>query len=316
MKISFLSNHEVDDNMGISNEEAIEGLMEFGLSKEEAEIYLLLVENQSMTVRDLNQKTPSIQRTYLYNFLDKLARNGWIHIDALTKPQSYNPYDVDLEEKLREKEEEILNKQKEFKFFKEKTFPSLKNYLNELFEKSSLKKITTPYKDYFQEFFKNEKIRVDYTSYKTSQNPFIGFLLMDCEFHGFHLFHHMKPMSTEHVIHFYKFPEKNILEDSEKLILELLSWRREEIVKFISEQGNIIQMDKAKRISKIIAGKKINLEIIPFVDKEVTYESILVYPFILNETENIIYFQFSNKAEKGLELLDWLLQKVNQNNNN
>ena len=106
--------------MGISTEEAIEALMEFGLSKEEAEIYLLLVENQSMTVRELNQKTPSIQRTYLYNFLDKLARNGWVHIDTLTKPQSYNPYDVDLEEKVIEKEHrEYLSS-----MFMEERYPS------------------------------------------------------------------------------------------------------------------------------------------------------------------------------------------------
>ena len=302
--------------MGISNEEAIEALMEFGLSKEEAEIYLILVKNQSMTVRELNQKTPSIQRTYLYNFLDKLARNGWVHIDTLTKPQSYNPYDVDLEEKLKEKEDEILKQQDEFKNFKEKTFPSLKKYLNNIFEQSSLKKITTPYKEYFQEFFKNEKIRVDYSTYQTNQNPFLGFLLMDCEFHGFHLFHHMKPMSTEHVIHFYIFPDKNLLKDSQKVILELLNWRREEIIKFSTEKGNEIQIDKTKKESRTIAGKKITLEIIPFIDKETNYNSILIYPFVLNEAENIIYFQFSNKEEKGLELLNWLLHKINQKNDN
>ncbi|NHI94320.1 MAG: hypothetical protein EAX96_17645 [Candidatus Lokiarchaeota archaeon] len=302
--------------MGISNEEAIEALMKFGLSKEEAEIYLLLVENQSMTVRELNQRTPSIQRTYLYNFLDKLARNGWVHIDTLTKPQSYNPYDVDLEEKLKEKEDEIQLMQEEFDLFKKNTFPKLKNYLNSLFEKSSLKKISTPYKEYFQEFFKNEKIRVDYTTYQTSLNPFLSFLLMNCEFHGFHIFHHTKPMSTEHVIHFYVFSDKNILKDSEKMILELLNWRKEEINKFIIEQGNIIQLENSRKEILTNSGKKINLEIIPFIDKEVIYESILVYPFILNEEENLIYFQFSNKAEKGKELLDWLLNKINQNNNN
>ncbi len=300
--------------MVISNEEAIEGLMEFGLSREEAEIYLLLVENQSMTVRELNQQTPNIQRTYLYNFLDKLARNGWVHIDSLTKPQSYNPYDVDLEEKLEEKEQEINKIQKDFISFKGKTFPKLKSYLNSLYEKSLMKKISSPYKDYFKDFFKDKKIRVEYTTYQAKGNPFLSLLLIDVEFHGFHIFHHEKPISEEHVIHFYTFPDKEILSNSENIIGKLLDWRKQEIIKFFSKQEIKIEDTKGEKFSKNLYGFDIQYEIIPYIDKGKRFESYLVYPIVISEEKSLIFFQFSNQKEKGQELLNWVLEKFQNEN--
>jgi len=300
----------VDEKMGISNEEAIDGLMEFGLSKEEAEIYLLLIENQSMTVRELNQQTPNIQRTYLYNFLDKLATNGWVHIDTLTKPQSYNPYHMDLEEKLKEKEQEIKKYQKDFTIFKEKTFPQLKNYIDSLYEKSALQKITTPYKDYFKDFFKGRKIRVDYSTYQAQGNPFLSLLLIGMEFHGFHIFHHEKPISEEHVIHFYMFSDNEILSNTENVIGRLLEWRKQEIIKLFTKQDIKIEEAKGEKSSENIHGFDIEYEIVPFIDKGKRFESFLVYPFVLSKERSLIFFQFSNKKEKGLELLKWLLKKI------
>ncbi|MHA1784805.1 MAG: helix-turn-helix domain-containing protein [Candidatus Helarchaeota archaeon] len=299
-------------NDKFSTEEAIEALMEFGLTREEAEIYILLVENQSMTVRELNQKTPSIQRTYLYNFLDKLARNGWVHIDTMVKPQCYNPYDVDLEEKLREKEIKIREMQKKFKEFKENTFPKLKKFLNSIYESSSWKKITTPYKDYFSDFFKGEKIRVDYTTYKSRANPFLNFLLMNFEFHGFHVFHHEKPISNEQVIHFYIFPNNEILKNSEKMIVQLLNFRRNEIIEFFDKLGNTIKRDKIKIENVEIMNHNFKREIVPYTYKGNEYKGILIHPFIFGE--NILVLIFSNKLEKGEELLKWLLRKLDKNN--
>ena len=52
-------------------------------------------------------------------------------------------------------------------------------------------------------------------------------------------------------------------------------------------------------------------KITPYEDKGNKYRSLFVYPFVLNQ-ENVMFFLFSNKLEKGKELLNWLLSEIHQ----
>ena len=238
--------NELDSSINKNN--LINELQQFDLSKEEAEIYLCLLKNKVMTVREINQSIPHIQRTYLYNFLDKL-NDDWVHINRATKPQTFNPRPPEeiLIEKITQKRSILLNQLEDLDRLEKTILPNLLNRLNDIHQKNSLKQIPTQYKPIITEFFKNNpSIRIEYTHSPPNINPYLNLFFVSCVFHGFFISWHKKPISDEYSIHIYEF-ERPITKTHLDLANKILELQASDMITLLTEREGIEQVQPIER---------------------------------------------------------------------
>lgn len=289
----------------------IEQLMKFDLSRDEAEIYLLLLENKNMIVRDLNTKIPHIQRTYLYNYLDKLAQNGFVHINTITKPQSYNPYTPQevLSKLIEEKKRELSKREKDLKELESKIYPKLLEQLNTLFM-SSWADVSSHFKEILVEYFKDLPVRVEDTNIQAHANPYLSFFLPSSNFHGFFIAHHKKPISDEYVVHFYEFDSPQTLKNSEKFLNEVFLYKREEMAQILGQRESLKELHDPVQITREIKNTKVTIETMDYKKGESELTAFLVHPFVVPTRENVLVFVFTNKKENGEIFLEWLIERL------
>ncbi|MHA1145658.1 MAG: helix-turn-helix domain-containing protein [Candidatus Helarchaeota archaeon] len=300
----------VNDDNSLDRDELIEQLMKFDLSREEAEIYLLLLEYKSMIVRDLNKKIPQIQRTYLYNYLDKLSRSGWVHINTVTKPQSYNPYTPEevLLRRIEEKKEEIKKIKEDFDELMNDVYPDLLKKLNSLYL-GSWNNISSNYIALFKEYFKDLPIRVENAIIEPHSNPYLNFFLPVCNFHGFFIAHHKKPISDEYLVHFYEFETSDFFKESFEFLELIFSYRVKEMVRILARRESLKEIMAPVPRTRNIEGLKINIEDIRYQKGESELTAFLVHPFLINKRNNILMFMFANKKKNGEKLLEWIIKR-------
>lgn len=288
----------------------INDLQQFDLSKEEAEIYLCLLKNKVMTVREINQSIPHIQRTYLYNFLDKLENSEWVHINRASKPQTFNPYPPSevLAKRLEQKRTSLLNQLEEINHLEEKTLPNLLNNLNMIHQENSLKHIPIEYKSIITDFFENNpSVRIEYTHRPLSINPWLNFFFVSCVFHGFFISWHKKPISDEYSIHFYEF-EQPVTKAHLELANKVLELQATDMITLLTEREGIEQMQPLEQEKVKLNGFRLTQETFAYKKNEIELEALIIHPWKLNK--NTIAFFYSNKKENGMKLLEWIIKKV------
>jgi len=299
-----------DSDNAIDQNNLINDLQQFDLSREEAEIYLCLLKNKVMTVREINQSIPHIQRTYLYNFLDKLENSEWVHINRASKPQTFNPYPPSevLAKRLEQKRASLINQLEVVEHLEKATLPNLLNSLNRIHQENSLKHIPIQYKSIITDFFEdNPSVRIEYTNNSQNINPWLNFFFVSCIFHGFFISWHKKPVSDEYSIHFYEFEQpitKTLLDLSNK-VLEL---QAADMITLLTEREGIEQMQVMEQESIKVNGFKLNSEIFSYRKSDNELEALIIHPWKLKK--NTIAFFYSNKKENGMKLLEWIIKKV------
>ncbi len=288
----------------------ISDLQQFDLSKEEAEIYLCLLKNKVMTVREINQSIPHIQRTYLYNFLDKLENSEWVHINRASKPQTFNPYPPSevLAKKLEQKRRILLNQLEEVNYLEENTLPSLLDNLNAIHQENSLKHVPLEYKSIITEFFENNPaVRIEYSHNSQSINPWLNFFFVSCVFQGFFISWSKKPVSDEYSLHIYEF-EQPVTKAHLDLANKVLELQAADMITLLTEREGLEQMQASEQESIKLNGSKLAQEIFTYKKGENELEALIIHPWKLNK--NTIAFFYSNKKENGIKLLEWIIKKV------
>ncbi len=284
----------------------INDLQQLDLSKEEAEIYLLLLKNKIMTAGDINKFLPHIQRTYVYNFLTKLKNNGWVHINQATTPQTYNPYPPDeiLAKKILEKRNLLITQLESLNQLEEKILPRL----NEIHQSNSLKNIPIQFKSVITEFFEdNPSVRIEYTHNPLSINPWLNFFFVSCIFHGFFISWNKQPISDEYSIHFYEF-ENPITQAHLDLAKKVMELQAGDMRRLLTEREGIELIEPLTQRSLKINGFELVEETIVYQKNENIYEALIIHPWKINK--NTIAFFYSNKKEIGTKLLEWIIKNT------
>ncbi|MHA1266696.1 MAG: helix-turn-helix domain-containing protein [Candidatus Helarchaeota archaeon] len=299
-----------ETDIEIDQNHLIEQLQRFELSKEEAEIYLCLLKNKTMTVREINQSIPYIQRTYLYNFLDKLHNNEWVHINRASKPTTFSPYPPsEVLAKKIEQRRSILSEQLEaLDHLEAKVLPELLQKLNLIHQQNSLKQIPLEYKSIIIDFFKNNpSVRVEYIHHPLSSNPYLNFFFLPCIFHGFFISWHKKPISDEYAVHFYEF-EQAITKKHLEFAYKILELQLEDMMTLVTEREVVEKVQWNTRESIEINGITVIQETFSYVKNGSTYNASIIHPWKLST--RIIAFLFANQKRKGIELLKWIIEKL------
>ena len=294
----------------INQNDLITDLQHFDLSKEEAEIYLCLLKNKVMTVREINQSIPYIQRTYLYNFLDKMNNNEWVHINQATKPQTFNPIPPGeiLAKKLKQKRAILLQQLEEINHLEKTVLPKLLKQLNTIHQQNSLKHVPVQYQPIITEFFENNpSIRIEYINRSSNINPYLNFFFVSCTFHGFFISWHKKPISDEYSIHFYEF-EQPITKTHLELANNILELQGNEMMTLLTEREGIYETKTIAENSTKIDGVEVTQVTISYKKEGTEYHALITHPWKLNK--NTIAFFYANQKEKGLKLLEWIIKKI------
>ncbi|MHA1131636.1 MAG: helix-turn-helix domain-containing protein [Candidatus Helarchaeota archaeon] len=288
----------------------INDLQFFDLSKEEAEIYTLLLRNKIMIAGDINKYLIDTGRTHVYNILSRLEKSGWIHVNRATKPQTYNPIPPAeiLAEKLIEKRNVLLERLDEVNQFEEKSLPKLLRGLNSLHQQNSLKYIPIQYQSIITEYFENNpSVRIEYIHKPSNINPYLNFFFLTCVFHGFFISWHKKPISDEYSIHFYDF-EHPISNTHLELAEKFLEVQGNEMIALLTEREEIEQIKPVEQKNIKINGMVIAEETISYKKGGRQYYALITHPWKLNKTT--IAFFYANKRENGIKFLEWIIKRM------
>ncbi|TFG04474.1 MAG: hypothetical protein EU536_04575 [Promethearchaeota archaeon] len=300
-----------NEDLEIEDSQLIRNLQQFELSKEEAEIYLCLLRNKTMTVREINQSIPHIQRTYLYNYLDKLNSNEWVHINKASKPNTFNPYPPGevLAKKIAQRRIELSEHLNTLNALEEKIFPTLLQNLNIIHQKNSLKEVPLKYRSIISDFFENNpSVRIEYTHLPLNINPYLNFFFMPCIFHGFFISWHKKPISDEYAIHFYEF-EQPVTKKHLEFANRILELQASDMITLVTEREIVDQVQRMTPKTMSRNGFELIEEVFAYLKNGTTYEALIIHPWKLNKTT--IAFLFANQKDKGIRLLNWIIQQAN-----
>ncbi len=89
------------------------GVLKFGLSEDDAEVYLALFKKGELgeTIGNLHKEILRLKRTHVYRIIERLEKNGWVkkELDIKEKVQRYKaiPFYAVLDDFIKEKEKEL-----------------------------------------------------------------------------------------------------------------------------------------------------------------------------------------------------------------
>ncbi len=294
----------------VEQTELIEDLVEFDLSKEEAEVYLCLLRNKVMKVREINQAIPYVQRTNLYNLLGRLHDNDWVHINETTKPKTYNPMPPDevLAKKIEERRKQLTEQLDDLNQLEEKVLPDLLGKLNAIHHNNSVTNIPVQFKPIIYDYFKdNPSVRIEYSHNAININPWLNLFFLSCTFHGFFISWHKKPISDEYSLHLYEF-EDPVTTTHLELANKVMELQASDMTILLTEREGINQIEPLEKGQIQVNGFELTQETIAYRKNEMDYQALIIHPWKIN-THTIAFF-YSNKKENGLKLLNWIIKKV------
>jgi predicted transcriptional regulator len=90
------------------------GLLKFGLTEEEAEVYLAFLKKGDFgdTIGNINRELLNLKRTHIYRIIDRLEKNNWVRkmIDSDRKAQKYRAISLNfiIDDFIEQKETELM----------------------------------------------------------------------------------------------------------------------------------------------------------------------------------------------------------------
>jgi predicted transcriptional regulator len=297
-------------HINIENHEFIDDLELFDLSKEEAEIYLLLLKNKVMIAGDINKHLIDTSRTHVYNFLTRLEKSGWVHVNRATKPQTYNPMPPAevLAKKVVEKRKLLSEQLEDLNQLEEKVLPDLLTKLNAIHHDNSVINIPIQFKPMIYDYFKdNPSVRIEYTHSPVNINPWLNLFFLSCTFHGFFISWHKKPISDEYSLHLYEF-ESPLTKTHLELANKVMELQANDMTTLLTEREGITEIKPLGKEMVKVDGFSLTQETIAYRKSELNCQALIIHPWKLNS--NTIAFFYSNKKENGMKFLEWIIKKV------
>ena len=294
------------------DDQLIEWLQLFDLSREEAKIYLTLLRYKNMIVSELNAKIDfdkkDASRTYIYSFLRRME-GKWVHIQERRRKSScYNPYPP------REILTEILEEKKKRQQELENLFPILVEKLEKIHQEHTWDDIPPIAKRYVESvdikgYFKNDTIRIETYELNEPDNPYLNLGLGD--FSGFHVFRHKHTGTEDFIIAINQFDSEETLKHRKEFMYKLLEMKVEELSTYMRKRG-VIDLFEPKPPDVItIEGHKVNRFRFNYRNPKYSEEIIegVYFSFIPNNSPNVFVSLYANIYANAEALLKWILKR-------
>jgi hypothetical protein len=294
------------------DDQLIEWLQLFDLSREEAKIYLALLRYKNLIVSELNSKIDfdkkDASRTYIYSFLRRME-GKWVHMQERRRKSScYNPYPP------REILAEVLEQKKQQQLDLEKLFPVLVNKLEKIHQEHTWDDIPPIAKRYVESvdikgYFKTDSIRIETYELNEPDNQYLNLGLGD--FSGFHVFRHKHTGTEDFVIAVNQFDSEETLQHRKDLLSTLLQLKVQEISSQL-KKGGVIDLFESKEADIItIDGHAINRFRFHYRNPKYSAEIIegVYFSFIPKNSPSVFVSIYANIYQNAEALLKWILQR-------
>ncbi len=301
------------DSLGMAeDDQLIEWLQLFDLSREEAKIYLALLRYKNLIVSELNSKIDfdkkDASRTYIYSFLRRME-GKWVHMQERRRKSScYNPYPP------KEILAEILQQKHKQQEDLEKLCPVLIEKLEKIHQEHTWDDIPPIAKRYVESvdirgYFKNDSIRIETYELNEPDNPYLNLGLGD--FSGFHVFRHKHTGTEDFILAVNQFDSEETLQHRKDLMSKLLQMKVEELSseKIKDKTIDLFEPEKADTIT--IDGHIINRFRFRYRNPKYSEDIIegVYFSFIPKNSPNVFVSLYANIYTNAEALLKWILKR-------